>query len=498
MTLSSRSPGRELAPPRGAGMPTGVPTPAGTPVATSPAVPLTRKPAGGGRRDLFGSLLFLAPAAIWLLAITIYPVIATFRNSLYDETATNYVGLSNYKSVFSTASILINFRNNVIWVVIFPFVVTFLGLLFAVLTERIRWSTAFKAIIFMPIVFSATASALIWRGIFDLDPHVGMVNAAIQTASDWVSPPGLYPIDVSAGQSVAALASSGLSPAGSGSLQSSSTASAGDAVELGLIRINTATLQLVGAQTAVAPTPSPGAISGLVYRDFSPTNPTVRGQLFPDELGLPGLQLTLLRSDGSAAGTTATDPHGNFRFAGVGSGSFRVQLDARNFRSGFTGIFWLGSQSVTPTSHLSQTGQALLSVPLVDLAMIVAYLWMWAGFAMVVIGAGLTSLNRELLEAGRVDGASETQIFRRITMPLLAPVLVVVLVTMIINVLKIFDIILNMAPGSSQGEASTLALAMYNDGFTGGIHSGLSSALAVILFLLVIPAMVSNLRRIRG
>src|ERR1700674_5557450 len=274
MTLALRSlgRGRELA--RAVGVST-----AGTPTATSRVVPTTRKPAGGGRRDQLGSLLFLAPAAIWLLAITIYPVVATFRNSLFDETATNYIGLSNYKSVFSTASILVNFRNNVIWVVVFPFVVTFLGLLFAVLTERIRWSTAFKAIIFMPIVFSATASALIWRTIFDLDPHVGMVNAAVQTASDWVNPPGLYPVNVSAGQTVAALASSGLSPGASGSLQSSSTAAAGDTVELGLIGINAATLQLVGAQTAIPPSPSSAAISGLVYRDFSPSNPTVRGRL---------------------------------------------------------------------------------------------------------------------------------------------------------------------------------------------------------------------------
>jgi alpha-glucoside transport system permease protein len=69
---------------------------------------------------------------------------------------------------------------------------------------------------------------------------------------------------------------------------------------------------------------------------------------------------------------------------------------------------------------------------------------------------------------------------------------------MIINVLKIFDVILNMAPGASQGDASTLALLMFNSGFTGGIHSGLASAVAVILFLLVVPAMVANLRRIRG
>ncbi|SRR6266851_1805883 len=476
----------------------GVATPARGAVPTSKVDATTGRPAGGGRRDQLGSLLFLAPAAVWLLAITIYPVIVTFRNSVYDENAISYVGLNNYKVLFSTASILVTFRNNIIWVVIFPFVVTFLGLVFAVLTERIRWSTAFKTIVFMPIVFSATASALIWRTIFDLDPHVGMVNAAVQTASDWVNPPGLYPVNASAGQSVAALASSGLSPGASGSLQSSAAVQPGDTVQLGLIGINAATLQVVGAQGAVVPTQSSGSITGLVYRDFSPSHPSVRGQVFPDENGLPGIVLTLLRSDGTSAGATTTDQHGDFSFNNVASGSFRVQLDARNFRSGFTGIYWLGSQSVTPTSHLSQTAQALLSVPLVDLAMIVAYLWMWAGFAMVVIGAGLTSLNRELLEAGRVDGATEGQIFRRITMPLLAPVLVVVLVTMIINVLKIFDVILNMAPGASQGDASTLALLMFNSGFTGGIHSGLASAVAVILFLLVVPAMVANLRRIRG
>jgi alpha-glucoside transport system permease protein len=495
MRMAARSLGRG----RPALRAVGVSTPAGAPAATLKADATTGRPAGGGgRRDQLGSLLFLAPAAIWLLAITIYPVIVTFRNSVFDESATSYVGLHNYQVIFSSASILVTFRNNLIWVVIFPFVVTFLGLMFAVLTERIRWSTAFKTVIFMPIVFSATASALIWRTIFDLDPHIGMVNAAVQTASDWVNPPGLYPVDASAGQTAAALASTGVSPGASGALQSSSTAAAGDTVQLGLISINVATLQVVGAQTAVPPSPASGAISGLVYRDFSPSHPTARGQLFPDTDGLPGMLLTLLSSDGTSAGTTTTDQHGDFRFANVGSGSYRVQLDARNFRSGFTGIFWLGGQSVTPTSHLSQTAQALLSVPLVDLAMIIAYLWMWAGFAMVVIGAGLTSLNRELLEAGRVDGATEGQIFRRITMPLLAPVLVVVLVTMIINVLKIFDVILNMAPGSSQGDASTLALAMFNEGFTGGIHSGLASAIAVILFLLVIPAMVANLRRIRG
>jgi alpha-glucoside transport system permease protein len=69
---------------------------------------------------------------------------------------------------------------------------------------------------------------------------------------------------------------------------------------------------------------------------------------------------------------------------------------------------------------------------------------------------------------------------------------------MLINVLKLFDIIINMAPGSSQGDANTLALAMYNYGFTGSGNYGLASAIAVILFILVVPAMLFNIRRLRG
>lgn len=481
-------------------MSVGVTVPAaGVPRTTEQVVPSTGKPAGGGRlKEQLGSLLFLVPAAVWLLLITLYPVVATVRNSLYDESATNFIGLHNYQAIFSTASILVSFRNNVIWVVVFPFLVTFIGLVFAVLSERIRWSTAFKTLVFIPIVFSATASALIWRSIFDLDPHIGPVNAAVQTVSDWFNSPGLYPVDRAAGQTVASRASTGLTAGPKNSLQSTSTANAGDALQLGMLGINANTLQMVGAQRAIPPSSSSGAISGLIYRDFSPSHPSVRGQLFPDEDGLPGLKLTLLDSNGTSAGTTTTDAHGDFRFSGVGGGSYRVRVDASNFQSGFTGIFWLGGQSLTPTSNLSQTAQALFSVPLVDVSMIIGYLWIWAGFSMVVIGAGLAALNRELLEAGRVDGATEWQIFRRITIPLLSPVLVVVFVTMIINVLKVFDIIINMAPGASQGDASTLALEIYNSGFSGGIHSGISSALAVILFLLVIPAMISNVRRIRG
>lgn len=485
---------------RGLGIHRAVATPApelGVPGAGATELAEVGRPPGGGWRSHLGSLAFLAPAAIWMILIVGYPLVGTIRDSFFNSSSTTFVGLGNYKTIFSTADILVSFRNNVIWVVVFPFLVTFLGLIFAVLTERIRWATAFKTIIFMPIAFSATASALVWNSIMDIDPHVGMVNAALQTVNDWFSPPGLYPVNTGAGQSVASLAASGLRAGTGGTLESTAALSPGQTAQLGMIGISTAQLQLVGAKAAVVPSPASGALNGVVWRDFSPTHPTVRDQVFPDEDGIAGLHLTLLGSDGSSAGSATTDVHGDFSFTGVGSGSYHVQLDSSNFSSGFTGIYWLsGTQNIDPTSGLSQTAQALLSIPLVDLSMIIAYLWIWAGFAMVIIGAGLAAINREVLEAARIDGATEWQTFRRVTIPMLAPVLVVVFVTMIINVLKIFDIIINMAPSVSQ--ANTLAVSIYQLGFASSPPAlGLASALVVILFLLVVPVIFINLKRIK-
>jgi alpha-glucoside transport system permease protein len=477
-----------------------VPT-AGESVPTQPVgeiLPTTSKPAGGGGfRSHLGSLLFLLPGALWLLLIVVYPLIATVIRSLYDGSGQNFIALGNYKTLFSTTDIIVSLKNNVVWVVLFPFLVTFFGLVFAVLTERIRWGTAFKTIVFMPLVFSATAAGLTWASIFFNDPHTGMVNASIQGVANAIAPPGLYPIDTSAGQSVSGFAATGVQVGSGGTLESKTTVSAGGTIELGLIGISPITLQTNGATPATAPTAASGSITGLVWRDFSPSHPLVRGQVFPDEDGIAGLHVALLNSGGSSTATTTTAKDGSFSFNSVGSGNFRVQITANNFQAGFDGIFFLGTQSLTPTSTLSPTLQAIFSLPIVDIAMIIAYLWIWAGFAMVVIGAGLAALNREVLEAAQIDGASEWQTLRRVTVPMLRPVLVVVFVTMLINVLKIFDIILNMAAPSSQSGAATLAVDIYND-FSTPTGQGLAAAIAVVLFILVIPAMLFNLKRIRG
>ena len=83
------------------------------------------------------------------------------------------------------------------------------------------------------------------------------------------------------------------------------------------------------------------------------------------------------------------------------------------------------------------------------------------------------------------------------TVPLLAPVLSVVFITMLINVLKVFDIVLSVAPGSVAGDANVIALAMWRTSFGGVNDFGLGSAIAVFLFLLVIPVLLLNIRRFR-
>jgi alpha-glucoside transport system permease protein len=117
---------------------------------------------------------------------------------------------------------------------------------------------------------------------------------------------------------------------------------------------------------------------------------------------------------------------------------------------------------------------------------------------MVIIGAGLASMPRDVLEAARTDGASEWTVFRRVTVPLLAPVLTVVFITMIINVLKVFDLIVALAPESVQNDASVIALAMWRTSFGGVNNFGLGSAIAVFLFVLVVPVLLLNIKRFRS
>ena len=126
-----------------------------------------------------------------------------------------------------------------------------------------------------------------------------------------------------------------------------------------------------------------------------------------------------------------------------------------------------------------------------------AYIWIWAGFAMVVIAAGLAAIPRDALEAARTDGATEWQVFRRVTVPLLAPVLSVVFITMLINVLKVFDIVHRARAGLGPGRRERDRARHVAHLVRRLSDFGFGSAIAVFLFVLVIPILALNIRRFR-
>jgi alpha-glucoside transport system permease protein len=411
---------------------------------------------------------FLAPALIFLLVWVVYPALDTLRRSFMDADSHSYVGIDNYKQIFESDFIVTAIKNNAIWIAVVPALVTAIGLIFAVLTERVSWAVAFKTVVFMPMAISLFASGVIWRIRDEKDPTRGAVNAVVGAIHDEFKPPGVLADAVGSTDALTGSPQSGLvlkTPLQTGSV-----------ARLGLTAIPPDDIPGNAVQ-AVDPKPIEKGIAGVVWRDFKPGG-GVTGKVEKGELGLPGVTVVLRDSGGKKVGSTSTGADGTFKFEELESGTYTAGIGKDTFAEPFGGVTWLGPKLITP-------------------ALIVAYIWVWAGFAMVVIAAGLAAIPRDTLEAARTDGATEWQVFRRVTVPLLAPVLTVVFVTMLINVLKIFDIVIAVAPGSVQDDANVIALAMWRIAFTGNLNLGLGSALAVFLFLLVIPVLAVNVRRFR-
>ncbi|GAA2507104.1 sugar ABC transporter permease [Streptomyces longisporus] len=425
------------------------------------------------RRARLIALLFVFPALLLLGALVVYPVLFSIGRSFFDASGTRFVGGENYTEMFRDPATLKAVRNTAIWVVVAPALLTGLGLILAVLVEKVRWATAFKLLLFMPMAVSFLAAGIIFRLAYDEDPNKGVLNAAVVSVHDAFKGTSEYP-------TARARVGQGLKAGPDGSYRTSGSVSPGRSVALGLVGVAPKDLP-GGAEPAYGAAhrkAAPDELRGVVYLDFTPGGGGKQGQVDRRESGLPEMKVEAVRDDGTTAGSTTTAADGSFRFSGLKSGSYTVELPASNFAQPYQGISWLGPMLVTP-------------------AIIGAYLWIWTGFAMVLIGAGLATLPRDALEAARMDGANEWQIFRRITVPLLAPVLTVVFVTLVINVMKVFDLVYIIAPGPVQEDATVLATQMWLVSFGGGNNQGLGSALGVLLLLLVVPAMVFNVRRFR-
>jgi alpha-glucoside transport system permease protein len=413
------------------------------------------------------SLIFLFPAVALLGVWIVYPTIRTIVRSLFDATGDEFVWLDNYEEVFRSDVLFTAIKNNAIWVLVVPALVTAIGLVFAVLTERIAFSVAFKTTVFMPMAISAFAAGITWRIVYIQDPDRGAINAGIAAVRDAVDPPGALP--------EARPSSESLQPS-DGGFTLNEAVNPGDVVSLGLTAIREDEVP-EGSEQAVQPESLQGGITGVVWRDFKPGGGEP-GQVEEEELGLPGVTVELRdRDSGDTVATAETENDGTFRFEELDEGQYTAGIGAETFAEPFEGVTWLGEDLITP-------------------AIIIAYIWIWAGFAMVVIAAGLSAIPRDVLEAARTDGGTEWQVFRRVTVPLLAPVLTVVFITMLINVLKVFDIVLAVAPGSVQDDATVLALSMWRTAFTAN-DFGVGSAIAVFIFVLVIPILALNIRRFR-
>jgi alpha-glucoside transport system permease protein len=428
---------------------------------------VARAPAPRWNRAAIG---FLAPAAIFVGVFIVYPVIATIIRSFFNRTGEGFVGVDNYVKVFTDSRTLHAIQNNIIWLLVFPIAVTGLGVLFAVLLERVPYRLVVRTILFTPMAVSLLASGVIWRIMYQQSPETGAMNAVIASVANAVTHPGHY-------QGARPSQPDVLQSVGDG-YQVTQAIAPGDVVHLGFIGFPASEVP-AGAQDAKDPSSQAGRIVGVVWRDFIPGSGGTVGQVEPGKKGLPDMTVQLVDGKGSVAAQTQSDTSGDFSFASGGSGPYHVVLPGQNFHPPFGGVQWLGSSLVTP-------------------AIILAAIWVWVGFATVTIGAGLATMSRDLLEAARVDGATEWQVFRRVTVPLLSPLLVVVFITLVINVLKIFDLVYTIAPGSVIPDANVIALQLYLVAFTGLGDFGIGSAIAVFLFLLVIPVMATNIRRFRG
>jgi len=292
------------------------------------AGPPPERPAGRRRRrpprDVWMALAFLAPAGVLLIAGLVVPVFRTIWLSFQDGGGRAYVGLENYGWMFTQPAILGVLRNTMVWVVLAPLLATTIGLLYAIMVDRVKLEAVAKALIFLPMAISFVGASIIWKFVYEFRPE--------------------------------------------------------NASQIGILN------------------------QVLVWLGFAPQN-------------------------------------------------FRLVQD----------------------------------YSLNTLLLIVIMIWIYTGFAMVILSAAIKAIPGEIVEAARIDGTNPWQMFWRITLPSIKPSVIVVVVTISIATLKVFDIVRTMTGGAFG--TSVIANEMYTQAFTQG-QLGRGSALASFLFLLVLPLVI--------
>ncbi len=354
--------------------------------------------------DFFGSRLTWFGVVILAIGIVMMIVLGRrtgYRAEVSPATITP-TAIGMFLLAFGAFSVLRGtVFNNLWWVFTVTVVATALGLGIAVLSDRAKYESVAKSLIFMPMAISFVGAGIIWRFMFiardPTKPQTGVLNSL------WV---------------------------GLGELSNSDVAK----------------WLVIGVLAAL--------VAGLLYVAY-------RGFL---------------------AGAR-----------GIMWGSVVVALPVLWFM--YALIVGIGGLVEGPGGELiPDTILFVQEAPFNNVWLMVVLIWIQTGFTMVIFSAAIKAVPAELIEAAKVDGATESQTFWRVTIPQIAPTIGVVVTTLIVLVMKVFDIEKVMTNGNF--DTQVIANEMWQRAFT-ELNFGLGSALAVALFVAVLPIMYINIRRMQ-
>ncbi len=127
--------------------------------------------------------MYVVPALVLLTFFLIYPSINTIRLSFFDRRTETFVGFANYVYSFTNSTMLTAFRNNALWVAVFTTLTVSVGLIFAVLLDRVRYEKIIKSLIFIPMAISMVGASVIWKFVYAYRPagaaQIGLLNAVV-------------------------------------------------------------------------------------------------------------------------------------------------------------------------------------------------------------------------------------------------------------------------------------------------------------------------------
>ncbi len=136
---------------------------------------------GRGRGISWAALFWIAPAVLLLLLFFIYPMLSTIQWSFENGDSTRFVGVKNYQRIFTDSNMLDILKNNLLWLVLATILTVGLGLVVAVLVDRVKIESIIKSALFVPMAISFVGASIIWRFVYAYapagQPQIGLLNA---------------------------------------------------------------------------------------------------------------------------------------------------------------------------------------------------------------------------------------------------------------------------------------------------------------------------------